>query len=333
MSERRSYAFRDPAIAPRDQFLGDMGDEVAREFITLNPVLPREAFTIKNLIDYVARALQANMVHWGQKPVRWSFTIVVDNVPRELLAGGRDAKAALFYRLVELSEENDMYYVKASVREQLFKHATPPSGETLCTIITLLPRNSDAYGRGVLVETRKLWGEGTATVPHAPGSPHPANQAEVPHGKTAKEDAEEPLFLTDEDEDATSSCSEKRKHDFPGSKAKRHCASAAETAFNQLRETLSSGDDELSATVSKNLNDKGSSESYGRRLQSALAEVRNEHVKQKAQLLKQKAQQAELEKQQVKTVGLIMENAKVEVAILSAIKAYEETETHIELGR
>ena len=72
MSERRSYAFRDPAIAPRDHFLGDMGDEVAREFITLNPVLPREAFTIKNLIDYVARALQANMVHWGQKPVRVS---------------------------------------------------------------------------------------------------------------------------------------------------------------------------------------------------------------------------------------------------------------------
>ena len=56
--------------------------------------------------------------------------------------------------------------------------------------------------------------------------------------------------------------------------------------------------------------------------------MRNEHVKQKAQLLKQKAQQAELEKQQIKTARLIEENAKMEAAILSAIKAYEETETH-----
>ncbi|KAL9018760.1 MAG: hypothetical protein Q9180_008713, partial [Flavoplaca navasiana] len=129
------------------------------------------------------------------------------------------------------------------------------------------------------------------------------------------------------DEDAASSSSEKRKHNYPGSKAKRHCASA-ETASNQLKETPSGGDDELGVTVSNDLNHKGSSESYGRRLRSALAEVRNEHVKQKAQLVKQKAQQAELEKQQIETVRLIGENAKVEAALLSAIKAYQEIETH-----
>lgn len=69
-SQMRSHAFRDLVIAPRDQFLGDMGDEVARQFIVLNPHLPLEAFTIQNLIDYVARALEAGILHWNEKPKR-----------------------------------------------------------------------------------------------------------------------------------------------------------------------------------------------------------------------------------------------------------------------
>lgn len=73
-SKTRNYTFREPDIAPRDQFLEDMGDEVARQFLVLNPNLPREAFTFQNLIDYVARVLQAGMIHWNEKPKRVSYT-------------------------------------------------------------------------------------------------------------------------------------------------------------------------------------------------------------------------------------------------------------------
>ena len=118
-------------------------------------------------------------------------------MPRERLAGGQDAKLALFYRLVELSEETDMYYVKASVREQLSEHPTPPPDETMCTIITLLPRSSKKYGRGIFVETRKLLEGGMASVSEAPARLDPVTQPEVPVVETAKEDPEDTLFLTE----------------------------------------------------------------------------------------------------------------------------------------
>ncbi|KAL9035790.1 MAG: hypothetical protein Q9180_004663 [Flavoplaca navasiana] len=308
-SKIRNYTFREPGMAPRDQFLEDMGDEVARQFLVLNPNLPREAFTFQNLMDYVARVLQAGIIHWNEKPKRWSFTIGVDNVPQERLGPGRDANLALFYRLVELSEQKDMYYVKASVREQLSEHPTPPPGETMCTIITLLPRSSKNYGRGIFVETRKLLDEdATATT----------NQKE------------ETLFLT-EDEDSTASAGEKRKHNFPVSKTKRQCERSpkhpkAAGAFNRAGKTCSCADSEVCATMTAEVNGEKPSVRIVMALQSTLATVQDQQVKYKAQQADLAAQQAELEKPQNRTTDIIKSNARVEAAILSAIEAYQETD-------
>ncbi|KAI4277245.1 MAG: hypothetical protein LQ337_001926 [Flavoplaca oasis] len=353
-SKTRNYTFREPDIAPRDQFLEDMGDEVARQFLVLNPNLPREAFTFQNLIDYVARVLQAGMIHWNEKPKRWSFTVGVDNVPRERLNAGRDAKLALFYRLVELSEEKDMYYVKASVRERLSEDQTPPPDETMCTIITLLPRSSQRYGRGVLVETRKFLEGEMASVSENTARLDPETQAEVPFVETAKEEVEDTLFLTEvltlsdentavptsqkeetlfltEDEDSTTSAGEKRKHYFPVSKTKRQGERSpkhpkAARAFDQASKTCSCADSEVCATMTAEINGENPSARMAMDLQSVLAKVHDQQVKYKAQQAEIAEQQAELEKQHIRTAEMIRRNARVEAAILSAIEAYQETE-------
>lgn len=98
---------------------------------------------------------------------------------------------------MELSEEKDMYYVKASVRERLSEDQTPPPDETMCTIITLLPRSSQRYGRGVLVETRKFLEGEMASVSENTARLDPETQAEVPFVETAKEEVEDTLFLTE----------------------------------------------------------------------------------------------------------------------------------------
>ncbi|KAL8996130.1 MAG: hypothetical protein Q9169_004277 [Polycauliona sp. 2 TL-2023] len=156
MPPERPYKFDMPNFPPRNKFMEDIGDELARDFVKLNTHLPPAALTIQNFIDHIFRVLYAGILLWGRSPPRWSCNIRIDNVSPDSIASGKDLKAALFHRTLELGGDDDTCSLNVvAAEDQSPGSSMHPPNQTSRAIISFKPHDG-RYRRTVLVETSEM---------------------------------------------------------------------------------------------------------------------------------------------------------------------------------
>ncbi|KAL8672668.1 MAG: hypothetical protein Q9168_002874 [Polycauliona sp. 1 TL-2023] len=172
-----AYAFQMPTFPSRNDFMQDRGDELSRQFITLNKHLPPPAFTIDNLIDYVVSTLFAGVVYWHEKPNKWSLSINIDTLPNEMFDGSKDFKPSLFCRLLELGDERDMGSLKVVSLKPSVETSAHSASLTSYINIALRPYDG-GYTRDIRLETCKLL-VGQSSAPRVLAPRQLANQHDV----------------------------------------------------------------------------------------------------------------------------------------------------------
>ncbi|CAO1601947.1 hypothetical protein XANCAGTX0491_005585 [Xanthoria calcicola] len=155
-----------PWISSFEDVIEDKGDYVAHQFFLRNPDLPPTKFTIGRLIDYVMKTLFARNPEWNEVPRKWTITIVLDDIPKELQNPSQASDPESLFptsllerQLLSLEKKDGSYMLKAKAGPaSLALERTPKptsSGETTRAVITIV-RQREQFARTILVERRKL---------------------------------------------------------------------------------------------------------------------------------------------------------------------------------
>ncbi|KAI4224786.1 MAG: hypothetical protein L6R36_004419 [Xanthoria steineri] len=155
-----------PWTSSFEDVIEDKGDYVAHQSFLRNPDIPPTKFTIERLIDYVMKTLFARNPEWNEVPRKWTITIVLDDIPKELQNPSRASDPESLFptlllerQLLSLKKKDGMYMLKAKAGPASLAVEPMPkptsSGETSRAVITIV-RQREQYARTILVERRKL---------------------------------------------------------------------------------------------------------------------------------------------------------------------------------
>ncbi|KAI4268600.1 MAG: hypothetical protein L6R38_007801 [Xanthoria sp. 2 TBL-2021] len=348
---RRDWLLPTPWISSLEDVLKDKGDYVAHQFFLLNPNLPPTEFTIGNVIEYVMKTLFARNPDWKQFPRKWTITIELDEIPKELQDPSRtsDSKSLLPTSLLErqflsLVEKDGSYMLKATADPgslTVDRMRKPKSCDETTRAVIKIIRHREKYSQVIAVERRKpLNSEPQTSIPtKAVGmssmsadtlAAESTTLAGVTGQRSAVNGAGTALEHTDRaadseqlDGDGDVTTGNKRKHGFPVSQTKRQRIKNAKPAAPStvVTTTNTNGSEVLAASPTNNVAEQVSSlgESF---LIQLLAEVKAERAELAKDIEKNRRVQDEVNIRSQELARNLKKYGELEQNMDRHIKAY-----------